>query len=343
MFTRAALTRNPRVDFISRRVEEIKDKKARVSTLALSAQTHLSAARKSLLELDQAMIDAFHDELGERQWEEEKGTYERTLNPEEKRLIGDMERVFNRCRDTMDEVVQVYMLHLDETIKKPLTHNTPEEDQRLQIVMSTKEEYKSVRTLYSDAMIDRESEVAADGEAAAATMERVEETKKEYEAMSERLCDDALRYERIYRDELAQRVSAHFMSEQHLLRGMAVSMRDFVPYTKGLTLDWKQMQSTRQAFLAASKTSSFDFDGDDMPDRNSNLPRPDSGSRPSSSSSPHPLDNGDRGAVGNLATDLQRRGSTAATAISNAGKTASKSISEFVTKAAAKSATSRLK
>lgn len=245
------------MDFISGRVEDIKTKKANISSLAQNAHFHLSAAHKSLIALDTAMIEAFNEELGDRKWDDTKSTYVRIMNAEERRLVSDMERVFAGCRATMEKVVMAYLDHLQEIKDKPLTYNTPEEETRLASTMQTKEEYKSVRTAYSDAMIDLDAELSTGATPSHSIQSRVDDTKKAYEEMSKRLCDDALRYERIYRDELAQRVSTHFLAEQHLLRGVSSAMRDFMPYTKGLTLDWEQMREIRRTNLVAEKSSRF--------------------------------------------------------------------------------------
>lgn len=352
------MTRNPRVDFISNRVEEIKTKKANISALAHSARLQLSAAHKTLVELDTAMIAAFNDELGQRQWDDTQSTYTRLMNAEERRLVSDMERVFTRCRDTMQKVVFAYLDHLQQTEDKPLTYNTPDEEARLATVMQTKEQYKSVRTIYSDAMIDQDAELSTGASASHATQRRVEEAKKAYDEASECLCDDALRYERIFRDELAQRVSAHFLAEQHLLRGVSSAMRDFMPYTKGLTLDWQQMRETRRTNLAAEKASRYVDDDDDITDGMHELPLPGVPSETRSSLSSRKHDNHDDtdsidGATtstnpfGNIAADMQRKGSNAAAALSSAGKSATKSISDMVssigTKAATKTATKSVK
>lgn len=324
------------MDFISKRVEEIKQKKARVSTLATNAKAQLKQTQKTLVELDQLMLDAFKDELGERKWDEEKGTYTRALHSEEKRLVADMERVLNRCRETMDKVVGGYLDHLEETAQKPLTYNTPDEDAKLDIVMQTKEEYKVVRTLYSDVMIDADSELATGGAADSSTNQKVRDAKKEYEKMSERLCEDALKYEHIYREELAQRVSGHFLAEQHLLRGVSSAMKDFIPYTRGLTLDWEEMRETRRTNLAAMKRGGFDDEDDNMTElMNSSLPRTETaesskrdGIRKEKSANP----------FGGVASDISHSASNAANAIGNAGKSASKSISDIVANYGAKSA-----
>lgn len=339
MGKRTTLTRNPRVDFISKRVEEIKSKKARVSALATSAKTQLKHTHKTMIELDQAMLDAFKDELGERKWDEAKGTYTRDLHNEEKRLVSDMERVLNRCRETMEKVVGAYVEHLDDIVQKPLTYNTPDEDSRLATVMTTKEEYKTIRTLYSDAMIDLDADLATGSSPSNAKQEMVEKTKREYEEMSERLCDDALKYEHVYREELAQRVSAHFMAEQHLLRGVNSAMKDFMPYTRGLTLDWEELRNTRRANLAAVRRGGLDGDDDDAglaEQMSSSLPGPSDdsagkrdGMRAGSSSS-NPF--------GNIAHDVSNSASSAASALASAGKQTSKNIANIVQQYAAKPA-----
>lgn len=287
-------------------------------------------------DLDHMMLDAFRDELGERKWDEEKGTYSRMLHTEEKRLVADMERVFSRCHETLDKVVGAYLQHLEDTSSKPLTFHTPDEDAKLATVMATKEEYKTVRTLYSDAMIDLDAELGTGASASSVSQQRVDEAKRAYDEMSERLCEDALRYERIYREELAQRVSAHFMAEQHLLRGISSAMKDFVPYTRGLTLDWEEMRNTRRANLAAAKRGEFDEEDDELMERFKN-------SLPEVEDRQGNRDGTDEGAgsasnpFGNIANDISTTASGAASALANAGRTTSKNIKGFVTSYTAKS------
>lgn len=325
-------------------MEDIKGKKARVSTLASSAKHQLVTAQKTLYELDTAMLTAFYDELGERKWDDEKATYTRVLNPEERRLVSDMQLVFSRCRETLDKVVESYATHLDDICEKPLTFNTPEEEAKLATVMQTKEEYKAVRTEYSDTTIDIEAELSTGSSPSSSLQGRLDEAKRSYEAMSDRLCNDALQYERVYRDELAQRVSAHFTAENHLLRGVASAMKNFLPYSQGLTLNWQDMRSTRRANLAAAKDRRFGRDDDgysdgDLADR---LPSPGPKDKRDSTEEDAP----GSPSLSSLSAEVQRRGSNAASAISSASKSAQKSIQGMVTsygtKAAAKSAKSSL-
>ncbi len=230
-----------------------------MSALASNAQTQLKNARKAMVELDQAMIEAYKSELGERKWDEEKETYTPTLHPEEKRMMNDMERTMTRCMETMDRVIDAYIEHLGDTAKKPLTFNTPDEDAKLDAVMQTNKEYKAIRTLYSDQMIDADTELAAGKDISEEMKERMEETKYKYDMISVRLCEDAFKYEEIYREELAQRVSAHFTAEQQLLRGVGSAMKDLYPYTRGLTLDWEEMRQERKQNLAAARGRTDDM------------------------------------------------------------------------------------
>lgn len=320
------------MDFISKRVEEIKAKKARVTTLASLAKTQLKQTINTMNDLDSMMLEAFRDELGERKWDEEKSTYTRVLHNEEKRLVADMERVFSRCHETLDKVVGAYVHHLDDTAAKPLTFHTPEEDVKLANVMATKEEYKTVRTLYSDAMIDLDAELGTGGSASSASQQRVDDAKRTYDEMSERLCEDALKYEHIYREELAQRVSAHFTSEQHLLRGVSSAMKDFMPYTRGLTLDWEELRNTRRVNLAAAKRGELDDEDEEIAGKlEDSLPEVgDRGdvSRASKGSASNPF--------GHIASDISTGASGAASAIANAGRTTSKNIAGIVSSYAAK-------
>ncbi len=304
------------MDFISKRVEEIKTKKGEVSSLASSAKTQLKAARKTMVELDRAMIEAYKAELGERKWDDVKGTYTRALHPEEKRLVEDMERVLEKCMKTMDRVLDSYIAHLEDTARCPLTFNTPDEEDRLKRVMETKEQYKMIRTLYSDAMIDADAELATGGDLSESKKEKVAETKEKYDRMSETLCDDALRYEQIYREELAQRVSSHFTAEQQLLRGVSTAMKDLYPYTRGLTLDWEDMRATRKSNLG--KKDPFEEDDID-PGARASLPMASSSdSAGSSSKGSNPFGN------------LSATASGAAAAVANAGKMTSKNVSDII-------------
>lgn len=248
---RTTLTKNPRVDFISRRVEDIRGKKDHVAKLAAQADAELAAVRATTTALNRAMLDAYRDELGDRRWDDGAGGYVRVLHPEEKRLVADMERALLRANGTLDKVVATYSAHLNDVAEKPLTFHTPEEDASLETVMATKEEYKEVRTLYSDAMIDADAQLATGGDPSPALQQKVDDAKRAYEDMSERLCNDALKYEHIYREELSQRVAAHFVAEQHLVRGVVSSMAGFYPYTRGLTLDWQEMRAARRTALAS--------------------------------------------------------------------------------------------
>lgn len=177
-------------------------------------------------------------------------------------MVNDMERVMARCLETMDRVLGAYTEHLDDTARKPLTFNTPDEESKLATVMETKEEYKLVRQLYSDQMIDADADLAAGKDLNEVTKEKMAETKSKYDSMSERLCEDALKYEQIYREELAQRVSAHFTAEQQLLRGVASAMKDLYPYTRGLTLDWEEMRLERKSNLQEARKGNFDDEFD---------------------------------------------------------------------------------
>lgn len=348
MGRRTTLTKNPRVDFISKRVEEIKGKKANVAALASSAKSQLKQAQKTMEELDRAMLEAYKDELGERKWDDNKSTYTRALHTEEKRLVADMERVLTRCKETMGKVMGAYLEHLEDTAQKPLTFNTPDEDSKLAVVMETKEEYKAIRTLYSDAMIDVDADLATGADPSPTKQAKVEDAKQRYEEMSERLCDDALKYEQIYREELAQRVAAHFTAEQHLLRGVGSAMRDFIPYTRGLTLDWEEMRTTRRANLSAAKRGGFDDDDNGTGGMGSSLPSaggfgssdPNSsgsskrdGMRASSTAS-----SGVGNPFGDMASDISTGASAAAKSAGTAAKNTSKNLASFVASYAPKSA-----
>ncbi len=307
-------------------MEEIKSKKSNVTILANNAKLQLKNARKAIAELDRAMLEAYKAELGDRKWDEEKGTYTRALHPEEKRMVNDMERVMSRCMETMDRVLDAYTEHLDDTAKKPLTFNTPDEESKLETVMATKEEYKVIRTLYSDQMIDADADLAAGKDLSEVTKEKMAETKERYDAMSERLCEDALKYEQIYREELAQRVSAHFTAEQQLLRGVSSAMKDLYPYTRGLTLDWEEMRQERKTNLASARNGGFESEFD-VGGAHPALPPP-------GATKPKPTDASGDANKGSPFESVQSQAATAAAAaastLSKVGKSAQANVTNLL-------------
>lgn len=346
---RHRLTKNPRVDFISKRVEDIKSRKVEVARLATTADNELTRLRKTITALNRAMLDSYTAELGERRWEESSSSYVRVLHSEEKRLVSDMERALTRSMQVLDKVLNNYQAHLHDVAQNPLTFHTPEEDAQLATVMQTKEEYKEIRTLYSDAMIDCDAHLATGAEPSAVLQEKVDHAKKKYEDMSERLCDEALKYENIYREELSQRVAAHFTAEQHVLRGVSSAMRDFYPYTRGLTLDWQELRITRKAALQNKDKDEQDL----MRNLESSLPRASDsgvGTRQNDQDQTNPFSNDDAddypsvtpaiserrkegGAKNNAVKAVSSAGAAAASAAANVGaavRTKSKGLTEKI-------------
>lgn len=226
-----ALTKNPRVDSVVKRVDEMKTRKTTVSNLAKDAKQHLKNARKSMIQLDEAMLNAYKAELGDMD-----GTGERVLSPEEKKLVSDLERVVTRCNETLNRVLDAYTEHLEDLVKKSITFSTPDEQSRLAAYSESKKKYNKVRTVYSDQMIDADSRLAEGKDISETLKQRMEETKEKYDEASGRVIEDGHKYEIIYREEIAQRVSAHFTAEQQLLRGVGSAMKDLYPITRGFNL-----------------------------------------------------------------------------------------------------------
>lgn len=327
------LTKNPRVDFISKRVEDIKGKKADVTKLATASIAQINGAKDSVAALNEAMLDAYKAELGDRKWDEPTSSYTRVLHPEEKRLVADMERALARSMQTLTKVLDTYTAHLQDVADRPLTFNTPEEESRLETVMQTKEEYKDVRTAYSDAMIDADAHLSTGADPSPNLQQRVDEAKRTYEDMSERLCDDALKYEHIYREELSQRIAAHFTAEQRFVRGVESAMRDFYPYTNGLTLDWQQMRAARKSALANKPRAELPYDSsldESLPPAETSSPSSSARTGASSTASKSangPLD-GVVDSASKAASAAQSAASTAASSVGSAARSASKGISD---------------
>jgi len=280
---RTTLTRNPRVDFISGRVDTIKANKARVAALAARLKAELHTANATSTELNDALLACWKAELGERTWDADRGVYTRALHAEEKRLVEETAAVVATAVSKNDAVLKTYTDHLDDLAEKPLTYNTADETARLDAVMETKEGYKLVRQAHSDAMIDVDGVLAGGGEPSDALKKTAEEAKRAYEEMSERLCEQALRYEAIYRDELAQRVAGHFTAQHLYVRAAPTAVAGVYPMMRGLTIDWQTLRATRRANLEAAKRGEMGADGG--PAMTASLPRPGSGAGGGSSSS----------------------------------------------------------
>ena len=58
-------------------------------------------------------------------------------------------------------------------------------------------------------MIDADSELVAGKDLGGSMKEKMANTKQKYESISDRLSNDAFKYIEIYREEIAQSVSAH--------------------------------------------------------------------------------------------------------------------------------------
>lgn len=198
---------------------------------------NLKSVRKTLIDLDKAMMEAYKAELGELKWDETSNAAPvRLLHPEEKKRVADMERTMARCMETMSRVLDSYTEHLEDTSRKPLTFNTPDEQARLNSVSEAKKKYFKARTLYSDYMIDADAELAAGKDLSDHLRERMEESKAAYDQAGDIVIEEAMKYEQVYREELAQRVSAHFTAEQQLLRGVGSAMQDLYPHTRRMTV-----------------------------------------------------------------------------------------------------------
>jgi len=232
---------------LSSRVDEIKNRKVTVSNLAEQYKKQLNATLETAVELTECLTNTWKDELGERQWDQEKKAYVRRLHPEEDRLIHEMKGALTKFNEALANVASSFFRNLDEMKDRPLTFCTPEEQSRLDQIAKTKEEYKVIRTEYSDAMIDLETELDSSGEANPKTEERVEASKERYEQKSEELTRVALNYESLFRDELSQRITAHFTAQMHFVRGINAAYKDFYPLTKSLGLDWQDIRARRKA------------------------------------------------------------------------------------------------
>mmetsp|Transcript_7613 Transcript_7613/g.23080 ORF Transcript_7613/g.23080 Transcript_7613/m.23080 type:complete len:411 (+) Transcript_7613:83-1315(+) len=253
MGRRTTLTRNPRVDYISKKIDTIESSKKQVVQKGEKLKHQLTAMLETVSDMNKLMLETWEEELGDRNWDDQKGTFSRTFDPEEKALIGETEGAFKAFETDLKTVKETFFQALDETIAKPLTHCTPEEEKRLRQINARKEEYKIIRTQYSDAMIDYETEVASGGEARQRTLNLVEEARKNYEEHSDKLTESALHFEQLYREEICQRIESHFLSLHHFVRGASSAFNEFYPHLKTISLDAREQRAAIRRHVEAYK------------------------------------------------------------------------------------------
>jgi len=266
------LTRNHRVDYISAKVDILRANKKKVSHMASQIESSMNKTVELMMKMNELMVEVWKEELGERSWDDNTKEYIRTLQPSELSTIREMDEAMASYKQRIITSTEGFLKVLKETEEKPLTFCTPEEEAVVEKMKKTKERYKEARTEYSDAMIDYETERTSGNEPRQKTLQKVEEKQAIYEEMSEKFAEDAIKFETLYRDELTQRIIAHFTAQTLLIRGLNQATKEFNPYSKSLTLDLVALQSQ------------FDYIK-----KNGNLSDEELGKRANSSSLPPPV------------------------------------------------------
>mmetsp|Transcript_7680 Transcript_7680/g.13931 ORF Transcript_7680/g.13931 Transcript_7680/m.13931 type:complete len:407 (-) Transcript_7680:697-1917(-) len=256
---RTTLTRNPRVDYISKKVDELRANKKKVSQYANSIRSHVAKAVEYSMKLNEFMLETWKEELGLRDWDETNKVYVRKLSAEEDRTVNYIAAAMTQFKESIGATCTAFETALQDVEDRPLTFCTQEEETRIATMKRTKEAYKLSRTEYSDAMINLEMEQASGVEPRQKTIMKVEEKQAQYDELSNKFAEDALKFETVFRDELSQRIASHFTSQLHFLKGMLSGYKQFYPYTKSLTLDLAALQ--RQ--IEHDKMQALDEDSDD--------------------------------------------------------------------------------
>jgi len=248
MGKRTTLTRNPRVDYISVKVDDIKARKKKVSVLADHVKSHLKKALEASVELQSEMLEAWKAELGQREWNEQTGDYERVFATEEHDLVADLNVAYEKFATGTQLAMKHYLEHIEEMTRKPLMTSSVDEELRLDNLMRTKEKYKVARTEYSDATIDSQKDPSS-----TKLQQKVEEKKLIFEQMSDALAEDAFQFESLYRKELPERIQTHLNAQMSIVRSLFQGLKELYPFTQTMSLDWETLQprSVRDARLAS--------------------------------------------------------------------------------------------
>eukprot|EP00189_Rhodosorus_marinus_P008455 CAMPEP_0184754782 /NCGR_PEP_ID=MMETSP0315-20130426/44800_1 /TAXON_ID=101924 /ORGANISM="Rhodosorus marinus, Strain UTEX LB 2760" /LENGTH=413 /DNA_ID=CAMNT_0027234217 /DNA_START=118 /DNA_END=1359 /DNA_ORIENTATION=- len=237
MGKRTTLTKNPRVDYISKRIEKINKNKHNVSQKSEKLKNQLNHLIETATTLNEMMLDVWKEEMGTREWDEEKEEFIRNYDGEEKAAIHEMDEAANGFATNLKTARDTYVQSLMDSVKTPLTLGTNEEENRVKQIQARKDEYKHVRTQYSDAMIDYERECSGGNEPSRQTLDRVEDARARYEEYSDRLTEASLHFEKQYREEVCQKIESHFYSSNKFVRAVSASYHQFYPHAKSLSLD----------------------------------------------------------------------------------------------------------
>ncbi|KAJ8905076.1 hypothetical protein NDN08_001587 [Rhodosorus marinus] len=240
---RTTLTKNPRVDYISKRIEKINKNKHNVSQKSEKLKNQLNHLIETATTLNELMLDVWKEEMGTREWDEEKEEFIRIYDGEEKAAIHEMDEAASGFVTNLKTARDTYVQSLMDSIKTPLTLGTSEEEKRVKQIQVRKDEYKHVRTQYSDAMIDYERECAGGNEPSRQTLDRVEDARARYEEYSDRLTEASLHFEKQYREEVCQKIETHFYASNKFIRGVNTSYHQFYPHVKSLSLDARTYRS----------------------------------------------------------------------------------------------------
>ncbi|KAA8496858.1 hypothetical protein FVE85_0587 [Porphyridium purpureum] len=258
MGRRTTLTRNHRVDYISRKVDELRGNKKKVTALASSLRSHIDKTVDRAMELNALMLDVWKEELGAREWDEGARAYVRTMGSDDQQTLSKLEEAYDSFQQGIKTACDSFYRSLLDTESQPLTFCSAEEEICVSNIKKIKEKYKVARTEYSDAMINLEMEQSTGNEPRQKTVQRAEDKQRIYEEQGEKFAEEALKFETMYRDELAQRVSAHFTAQMHFARAVSSVVKEVHPFTRSLTLDLEVLKAQLR------KDAEQDLSDDDM-------------------------------------------------------------------------------
>lgn len=236
---RTSLTRNPDVDFISGRLDEIRQERQRIAELVARYRAQLAALMATRREVEEELLGAWKRELGERVYVKDLDAYARLMSPPEQKFVREVSRAADTHRLNCSHAVQVFSYELDA-----LAAPSPDREEKVlrDRITRCRDDYIGARTRYSDAMISarRQSRAAAPADRTP-QQPALAAAKARYDAKAKGLLDAATEYEEMYRADLPRRVAAHFQAERAFARALVGSFEDLAPYTDSFSANVEEM------------------------------------------------------------------------------------------------------
>ena len=259
---RTTLTRNPDVDFISGRVDEIRRHKKQLATLSQTYRHQLSSLLQTKMEIELLYLSLWKKEVGERVYVKDIDAYTRLKTNEEESYVEEVLEIMKgslgiggasgkRIDGFLSRVSREGGKHGGRGVGKSsgssvaggIGDKGAEKERKAKgMLRAAKKSYVAARTAHSDAMLlyEKDSGKGKDDPEKDEHPELVA-AKLAYEKAASKLLEAAATYEDIYRENLMLRARTHFEEERGLFRTIADSLKDVAPITDTFVTDMEEM------------------------------------------------------------------------------------------------------